>query len=317
MKLIIASAAVVSGATIDASVMGAFARFAQEYNKKYDDFEYTKRLNIFAQNLERVNEQNKQHILLGGEAVFGVTQFSDLTPEEFKSQYLNYIPSNSSLPRVNIELDGAPATTVDWRTKGAVTEVKDQGQCGSCWAFSATEAIESYSFLNDGKLIELSPQQITSCDKRDGGCNGGNTETAYQYVHSAGGIETSADYPYTSGGGSTGVCKFNAAKVAVKIAGYKSVARGESNLKAALNNGPVSVCLAAEAFQSYRSGILKSCPGSVDHCVQAVGYDDSNSPPYWIVRNSWAKSWGEQGYIRIASGSDLCKISDDVTYPTF
>jgi len=103
----------------------------------------------------------------------------------------------------------------------------------------------------------------------------------------------------------------------VKIAGYKSVARGEANLKAALNNGPVSVCLAADAFQSYRSGILKSCPGQVDHCVQAVGYDDANSPPYWIVRNSWAKSWGEQGYIRIASGSDLCKISDDVTYPTF
>jgi len=136
-------------------------------------------------------------------------------------------------------------------------------------------------------------------------------------VHKAGGIETSADYPYTSGGGSTGICKFNAAKIAVKITGYKSVARGEANLKTALNNGPVSVCLAAEAFQSYRSGILKSCPGSVDHCVQAVGYDDSNSPPYWLVRNSWATSWGEKGYIRIESGKDLCKIADDVTYPTF
>jgi len=294
-----------------------FARFTEEYGKQYSDVEFPKRLGIFAQNLERINEQNRQHILLGGEAVFGVTQFSDLTPEEFKAMYLTYVPTNSSQPRVNVVLDSAPATVVDWRTKGAVTEVKDQGQCGSCWAFSATEAIESYWFLSSSKLVELSPQQITSCDKRDGGCNGGNTETAYQYVHSAGGIETSADYPYTSGGGQTGVCKFNAAKVAVKVAGYKSVARGESNLKSALNNGPVSVCLAAEAFQSYRSGILRSCPGQVDHCVQAVGYDDANSPPYWIVRNSWAKSWGEQGYIRIASGSDLCHISDDVTYPTF
>jgi len=232
-----------------------------EYGKQYSDAEFATRLGIFAKNLERVNEMNKEHILIGGEAVFGVTKFSDLTPEEFKAMYLTYIPSNASVPRVNVVLDGEPDTVVDWRTKGAVTPVKDQGQCGSCWAFSATEAIESYSFLNDGKLISLSAQQITSCDKTDGGCNGSNTETAYGYVHKAGGIETSADYPYTSGGGATGTCKFVASKVAVKIAGYKSVARGESNLKAALNNGPVSVCLAAEAFQSYRSGVLRSCPG--------------------------------------------------------
>jgi C1A family cysteine protease len=317
MKLFLASVAIVSGAVIDSSVTSAFTRFMEEYNKQYADEEFSVRLGIFAQNLERVNKMNEEHILIGGEAVFGVTKFSDLTPEEFKAMYLTYVPSNVSMPRVNVVLDGEAATVVDWRTKGAVTPVKDQGQCGSCWAFSATEAIESYSFLNDGKLVSLSAQQITSCDKTDGGCNGGNTETAYGYVHKAGGIETSTDYPYTSGGGSTGVCKFVASKVAVKIAGYKSVARGETNLKAALNNGPVSVCLAAEAFQSYRSGILRSCPGSVDHCVQAVGYDDTNSPPYWTVRNSWATSWGEQGYIRVASGSDLCKISDDVTYPTF
>jgi len=262
MKAFLASVVVVSGAVIDSSVMGAFTRFMEEHHKQYSDEEFSTRLGIFAQNLERVNEMNKEHILLGGEAVFGVTKFSDLTPQEFKDMYLTYRPSNASIPRVNVVLDGEPDTVVDWRTKGAVTDVKDQGQCGSCWAFSATEAIESYSFLNNGKLISLSPQQITSCDKTDGGCNGGNTETAYGYVHKAGGIETSADYPYTSGGGSTGICKFNAQKVAVKITGYKSVSRGETNLKAALNNGPVSVCLAAEAFQSYRSGILKSCPGS-------------------------------------------------------
>jgi C1A family cysteine protease len=317
MKLALATLAVSHAATLTSEVMDAFAHFTKTYNKKYSDAEWSTRMAIFAENLERINEQNRQHILIGGDAVFGVTQFSDLTPEEFKAMYLTYVPSNSTAPRVNIELDGAPATTVDWRTKGAVTEVKDQGQCGSCWAFSATEAIESYSFLSSGKLVSLSPQQITSCDKVDGGCNGGNTETAYQYVVKAGGIETSASYPYTSGGGNTGICKFNQQQVAVKITGYKSVAKGETNLKAALNNGPVSVCLAADAFQSYRSGILKSCPGQVDHCVQAVGYDDSNSPPYWIIRNSWATSWGEQGYIRVESGKDLCKIFDDVTYPTF
>jgi cathepsin F/cysteine peptidase B len=317
MKLLLASVAVVSGAVIDSSIVGAFSNFMAEYHKQYSDAEYATRLGVFAQNLERVAEMNKEHILLGGEAVFGVTQFSDLTPAEFKAMYLTFRPGNSSEPRVNVVLDGEPNTVVDWRTKGAVTDVKDQGQCGSCWAFSATEAIESYSFLNDGKLINLSPQQITSCDKTDSGCGGGWPHNAFSYVQKAGGIETSADYPYTSGGGSTGTCKFNAQKVAVKLTGYKSVATGEANLKAAVNNGPPSVCLAAEAFQSYRSGILKSCPGSVDHCVQAVGYDDSNSPPYWTVRNSWATTWGEKGYIRIASGSDLCKIADYVTYPTF
>jgi C1A family cysteine protease len=317
MKLAFATLAVSQAATLSGEVMEAFTLFTQTYNKKYSDAEWSTRMVIFAENFERANEQNRQHMLIGGDAVFGVTQFSDLTPAEFKAMYLTYIPSNTTVPRVNIELEGAPATVVDWRTKGAVTDVKDQGQCGSCWAFSATEAIESYSFLSSGKLVALSPQQITSCDKTDGGCNGGNTETAYGYVHKAGGIETSADYPYTSGGGNTGVCKFNAAKIAVKIAGYKSVAKGEASLKTALNNGPVSVCLAADAFQSYRSGILKSCPGQVDHCVQAVGYDDTNSPPYWIVRNSWATSWGEKGYIRVESGKDLCKISDDITYPTF
>jgi len=317
MKLLLASAVAVSGAVIDTAVISAFTNFMHEYHKSYSDAEYATRLGVFAKNLERVAEMNKEHILLGGEAVFGVTQFSDLTPEEFKSMYLTFRPGNETQPRVSVVLDGEPNTVVDWRTKGAVTDVKDQGQCGSCWAFSATEAIESYSFLHDGKAVNLSPQQITSCDKTDSGCNGGWPHNAFSYVQKAGGIETSADYPYTSGGGSTGVCKFNAQKVAVKVAGYTSVKTGEANLKAAVNNGPSSVCLAAEAFQSYRSGVLRSCPGSVDHCVQAVGYDDAFSPPYWTVRNSWATTWGEKGYIRIASGSDLCKIADYVTFPTF
>lgn len=295
--------------------MGAFKNFQVKYGKTYADSEWAQRLSVFAANLEKVNQQNAEHLLVGGDAVFGVTKFSDLTAAEFKATYLTYKPMNTSVPRVSIEIDGELASAVDWRTKGAVTAVKDQGQCGSCWAFSTTEAIESYSFLSSGKLQSLSPQQINSCDKTDDGCNGGNTETAYAYVKGAGGIMTESDYPYTSGTGKTGVCKFDASKVAVKITGYTPVATGESNLQAALNNGPVSVCLAAESFQTYTSGILKTCLGQVDHCVQAVGYDSTNN--YWLVRNSWATSWGEEGYIRIEMGKDLCKISDDATFPTF
>jgi len=314
MKFLLAVFVCVS-ATYNQAVGDAFTRFVKDYGKVYDSTEeYAKRLSIFSDNMERVAKMNAEHVLINGEAVFGVTKFSDLTPQEFKKFYLGYVPSNSSQPRVDVVLDGPPANDIDWVSKGAVTPVKDQGQCGSCWAFSATAAIESYYKLSGKSLIVLSAQQINSCDKRDGGCNGGNTETAYQYVKGAGGIETEADYPYTSGGGSTGSCHFSASKIAVSINGYKSVSRGESALKNAMNEGPASLCLAASSWQSYRGGILSRCDNQVDHCVQGVGYSGSS---YWRIRNSWGTGWGESGFIRLAQGSDLCKVSDDTTYPTY
>jgi len=313
----LALAAAVSAATISGDVMSAFLDFQKTYDKSYSDVEFSKRLAIFSDNLERVNKLNADHILIGGEAVHGVTKFSDLTPEEFKAMYLTYVPRNETVQRPRLELDGSLGSVVDWRAKGAVTAVKDQGQCGSCWAFSATEAIESYFFLKTGQLVELSPQQITSCDKVDGGCNGGWPYRAYQYVKTAGGMERASDYPYTSGTGNTGVCKFDSSKVVSgsRLNSYTSIQQSESQLQVALNNGPASVCVAADAFQSYRGGILRSCPGSIDHCVQAVGYDSDNQ--YWIVRNSWNTNWGEDGYIRIAMGQNLCQISEDATFPTW
>merc|ERR550532_2053278 len=144
---------------------------------------------------------NAEHVLINGEAVFGVTKFSDLTPEEFKATYLTYRPSNRTRDVKDPAIEGPVANDIDWVEKGAVTPVKNQGQCGSCWAFSATAAIESYAKLAGKGLKVLSAQQINSCDKEDGGCNGGNTESAYEYVKEAGGIELDSDYPYTSGGG--------------------------------------------------------------------------------------------------------------------
>merc|ERR1712228_1080804 len=211
----------------------AFGRFMKDYSKKYDSIEeYAKRLGIFAENMDKVAQLNYENVLANGEAVFGVTQFSDLSAEEFKATYLTYKPSNRSTRVIEDPvIDGPIANDVDWVSKGAVTPVKDQGRCGSCWAFSATAAIESYAKLSGKYGLEvLSAQQINSCDKRDGGCNGGNTETAYGYVKEAGGIETERDYPYTSG--------------------------GESTLKNAMNAGPASLCLAASSWQSYSGGIL-------------------------------------------------------------
>jgi len=316
MKFLFLFAACVSAVTLNSGVTDAFGRFMKEYGKSYDSVEeYAKRLGIFAENMERVAKMNAEHVLINGEAVFGVTKFSDLTPEEFKATYLTYRPSNRTRDVKDPVIEGPIANDIDWVSKGAVTPVKDQGRCGSCWAFSATAAIESYAKLSGKYGLEvLSAQQINSCDKRDGGCNGGNTETAYEYVKGAGGIETERDYPYTSGGGSTGSCKFQSSKIAVTISGYHSVSRGESALKNALNEGPASLCLAASSWQSYRGGILERCDNQVDHCVQGTGYSGSS---YWRIRNSWGTSWGESGFIRLAQGQDLCKVSDDTTYPTF
>jgi len=316
MKFLFLFAACVSAVTLNSAVTDAFGRFMKEYGKSYDSVEeYAKRLGVFAENMERVAKMNAEHVLINGEAVFGVTKFSDLTPEEFKATYLTYRPSNRTRNVKDPVIEGPIANDIDWVSKGAVTPVKDQGRCGSCWAFSATAAIESYAKLSGKYGLEvLSAQQINSCDKRDGGCNGGNTETAYEYVKGAGGIERNSDYPYTSGGGSTGSCKFQSSKIAVTISGYHSVSRGESALKNALNEGPASLCLAASSWQTYRGGILSRCDNQVDHCVQGTGYSGSS---YWRIRNSWGTSWGESGFIRLAQGSDLCKVSDDTTYPTF
>jgi len=304
----------VSGASLPENVIAAFKNFQTKYNKHYESEEWAARAQIFAHNLDRVSTLNNEHLLLGGDAVHGVTKFMDMTSEEFKATYLTYTPRNeSSFERVEVEFSGTNAAKIDWLSKGAVTDVKDQGQCGSCWAFSATEAIESYAFLAGQPLYELSAQQITSCDKTDAGCNGGNTETAYEYLEDAGGLDLEADYPYKSGDGKSRMCKAKTGKYAVEVKSYKSVKKGEANLEKVLNEGPVSICVAADSFQTYNGGILKSCPGQIDHCVQAVGYTAN----YWLVRNSWATDWGEDGYIRVARGKNLCRISNDVTYPTF
>jgi C1A family cysteine protease len=167
----------------------------------------------------------------------------------------------------------------------------------------------------------LSPQQITSCDRTSFGCNGGTTESAYNYIIRAGGIETESDYPYTSGArGATGSCESSSSKYVVSISGYKTVsssAAGESSMATYVaNTGPLSVCVDAESWSSYSGGVMKVCGNSVDHCVQAVGLDTAASTPYWIVRNSWGTTWGESGYIYLEYGDNTCQVASDATYAT-
>lgn len=303
-----------------------FNNFIKKYEKSYKTLEeYEYRFKVFEQTLERIDVQNREHVARGGEdGVFGVNVFADLTKEEFEVRLMKNLPYNPPTGPETYNF-AVPTNNVDWRNSGVVTPVKDQGQCGSCWAHSADEAIESFyglsKGLNGSSLLVLSVEQCTACTYNYDGCNGGWPYDAYNYaVIQRAGIDLDKDYPYNIA--QAGNCKFGATgdadKPAANIKSYKNVARG--SLATALNDtGPVSVCVAAESWQTYTKGILSVCPGSVDHCVQAVGYNTQGSTPYWVVRNSWGTGWGVEGYIYLdlnANSGDICHIQEYVTYPT-
>merc|ERR1712139_370456 len=186
--------------------------------------------------------------------------------------------------------------------------VKNQGNCGSCWAFSATEEIESAVFMATKKLPVLSTQQIISCDKQDEGCNGGDPVTAYKFVEKNDGIDSGSDYPDQSHRtGKGGQCKN----------------QDENGLAAALvAKGPISICVNAggNGWQTYKRGIFsKKCSSAaakMDHCVQLVGYDKTGDSPYWIVRKSWNTDWGIDGFMHLEMGKNLCGVADETTVVT-
>jgi len=301
-----------------------FDAFEKHYAKSYATAEERAfRFDAFLANLDVVTARNAD----GNLGAHFVTKFADLTPEEFKARYLGYKPKPELLfAGEELEVNASePEASVDWRGSKLVTPVKDQGQCGSCWAFSATEQIETNVALATGKLLSLSPQQITSCDKTDDGCGGGNTETAYDYVKKAGGIEASSSYPYSSGGGGrTGKCHSEKKEYVATIGGFKTVSHGkasEHKMVKQIKTSPISVCVDAEAWQTYTHGILgKSCGKQLDHCVQAVGYKTADAangkPAYWIVRNSWNTDWGVDGFIYVEAGINACGIAKDATVVT-
>jgi len=247
--------------------------------------------------------------------IFGVTKFSDLTPEEFKEIYLmkNLPPrvvhpsEYTYYPNVN-----GPAS-FDWRNKGGVTAVKNQEQCGSCWAFSATENIESVYKLAGHSIPTLGPQQIVDCDPYDYGCGGGWPYNAFKYVIGAGGQDMESCYPYTA---QDGTCNFQSNCIGAKIGSYQNIATDETQIQNALVSvAPLSICVDASSWSSYQGGVMTAdnCGDGIDHCVQLVGYDSTASTPYWIVRNSWGTDWGISGYIYLQMGQNTCAMDNDVT----
>jgi len=341
MKLLVCvlAAAIVATQAQDNGAM--FSSWSASFGKTYPNaFARQHAFANFEASLERIALQNAE---ANGETTFGLNQFSDLSPAEFAAQYLTLKTSDVAetlkhsqehLPSAEeLAAREAPMDKIDWRDSGAVTNVKDQGQCGSCWAFSVTEETESMYFLKSKSLVELAPEQLVDCDKKDSGCNGGITEWAFNYLAQAGGMMAEKDYPYTAGkSGKAGSCKFVKDKIVAPVrnmtwvvkpcmyVGEKCDNQDENAIKAALLKvGPFSVCVNA-AWQDYKSGVFtKNCPhaaGNINHAVQLVGFNSDAPTPYWIVRNSWGPSWGEKGYIFLKQGGNQCGVANLVIYPT-
>ncbi|KAF0895301.1 hypothetical protein E2562_008611 [Oryza meyeriana var. granulata] len=297
------------------------------------DGEARRRFNVFVENARYVHEANKRD---DRPFRLALNKFADMTTDEFRRTYAgSRARHHRSLSggrcggegrsfRYGGDDDNSLPPAVDWRERGAVTGVKDQGQCGSCWAFSAVAAVEGVNKIRTGRLVALSEQELVDCDDGNNqGCDGGLMDYAFEFIKKDGGITTESNYPYRAEQG-----RCNRAKASshdVTIDGYEDVpANDESALQKAVANQPVAVAIEASGqdFQFYSEGVFTGeCGTDLDHGVAAVGYGITrDGTKYWIVKNSWGEDWGERGYIRmqrgVSSGSNgLCGIAMEASYP--
>jgi len=319
MKSIIALALFlgVVAAFTEKEYQDAFINWMKEHGRSYGSEEFQYRFESFKWNMDYVEAWNAQ----GSSTVLGLNKLADLSNSEYQSLYLG---TRISVPEESIisEEYKPTAATVDWVAKGAVTGIKDQGQCGSCWSFSSTGGIEGITQIKTGKLVSLSEQNLMDCSTSYGnqGCNGGLMTSAFKYVVANKGIDTEASYPYET---KDGTCRFKAANVGATITGYKTIASGsETALTSAIDTQPISVAIDAShnSFQLYKSGVYyeKACSSSrLDHGVLAVGYGTDGANDYFKVKNSWGTSWGVAGYIEMSRGkSNNCGIATQAAYPT-
>jgi len=293
-----------------------FTDFIASFEKQYPTEDFFNRYNIFKNNVDKINRHNAGNHSF----TMGINQFSDLTADEWSETYLGYnYVKREAKPSTQTGFGQVRfADELDWVSKGAVTPVKNQGQCGSCWSFSATGSLEGALQIATGKLTSLSEQNLMDCAGEFGnqGCNGGLMDDAFKYVKQNG-LATEASYPYKE---KDGHCEKEAS--VISISGYEDVTEGDEDaLMTAINKGPVSVAIEADksAFQSYKSGVLDSwfCGKKLDHGVLLVGYGTSDDgKDYWKVKNSWGETWGEEGYIRMVRGKNMCGIASQPSYPT-
>lgn len=306
-----------------------FTEFQSRFNKKYETFEEVQnRFSIFVSNLRDIVLHN-----INSNRTFsmGVNQFTDLTPSEFKELYVSGLKDrvgSYGCTSFSSSASGAPSS-IDWRQKGAVTSVKDQGQCGSCWSFSATGAIEGAWAIKKGQLVDLSEEQLVDCavgyaTYGSNGCNGGSMDGAFKYVIQNGQCSLSS-YPYTAGTTmKAGTCQKCSPVVHISSCSDVKV-NDQISLKGAVSMQPVSIAIEADTryFQSYSSGILTDatkCGTNLDHGVLIVAYGEENGIKYWLVKNSWGTTWGDKGYVKIArsdstNDAGVCGIAMMASFP--
>jgi len=289
-----------------ADVQKEWQDFKMTHGRTYNGAnEEQKRFGIFKDNYDIISRTNAAKLSY----TLGVNQFSDMTADEVAASYTGLKPAStwSDLPHLGTHLySGKPlADSVDWTTNGAVTPVKNQGQCGSCWSFSTTGALEGAWKIAGNPLTSFSEQQFVDCDKVDSGCSGGLMDNGFKFAE-ANAICTEDSYPYKA---RSGACEASSCTVGLPkgdVTGYKDVSKDdEQALMEAVSQQPLSIAIEADktAFQSYRSGILSStCGSSLDHGVLLVGYGTENGQDYWKVKNSWGTTYGEDGYVRMLRG---------------
>lgn len=297
-----------------------FTSYMSKYGKTYAAPEEARyRLRVFNDNLLKIKEHNAKNLPW----TLGVNKFADVSAEEFAYKFCGCAKDPKTRGTRQTTLVGDVPARVDWREQGAVTPVKNQGMCGSCWAFSTTGTTEGAYFLKTGNLVSLSEQQLVDCARdpeyENFGCRGGWPWSAVDYVTKHG-LCTEEDYPYK---GVDAECKESSCKVAVQSVDKVQLPVGdEDSLAVAVSKTPVSIVLDATAMQLYDKGIITRCSESINHAVLAVGYDKDAETglKYWIIKNSWGADWGEEGYCRIekdVGGMGRCALTYSSVYPVF